>query len=210
MDKARIRGATGIRQVGAIQIEENKLKDRNDMSSSGAYARSSNLNTTSFYMGSLMSFLAKGEETDGRFALMEFRSKPGNEPPPHVHEWEHEIFYILGGAMEFYIEERIFQAKAGEVVFVPRGAAHGFSIRSEQLHALILVVATGEQRVGLDNYFLELSEPATAMSLPADAITYAIADPEHAVAAGARNGLRILSDDEVIELIPCYPGLAIR
>ena len=157
-------------------------------------------------MGSLMSFLAKGEDTDGRFALMEFRSKPGNEPPPHIHEWEHEVFYVLDGAMEFYIGDQIIRAEAGEVVFVPQGAAHGFTIRSEHLCALILVVATGSQSVSLDQYFMELSEPATAMTLPTGAITYAIADPGRAIAAGARNGLRILSRDEVIELIPSYPG----
>ena len=45
-----------------------------------AFKRSSNLKTTLAYMGSNMSLFAKGEETGGRFALMEFHSRPGNEP----------------------------------------------------------------------------------------------------------------------------------
>ena len=31
---------------------------------------------------------------------MEFQTQPGNEPPPHLHEWEHELFYMLEGSME--------------------------------------------------------------------------------------------------------------
>jgi hypothetical protein len=38
-----------------------------------------------------MAFLATGSETGGRFALMEYHTKLGNEPPPHVHEREHEL-----------------------------------------------------------------------------------------------------------------------
>jgi quercetin dioxygenase-like cupin family protein len=40
-------------------------------------------------MGSLMAFLVKALETSGRFALMVSTTKPGNEPPPHVHDREH-------------------------------------------------------------------------------------------------------------------------
>jgi hypothetical protein len=60
-----------------------------------AYARRVNVDSTIEYMGSLMTFLAKGSETGGRFALMEYRTKPGNEPPPHVHEREHELYFVL-------------------------------------------------------------------------------------------------------------------
>jgi hypothetical protein len=45
-------------------------------------------------------FLA--QDTDGRFAMVEHRARPGSEPPPHVHPWEHEIFYVLEGKIEFH------------------------------------------------------------------------------------------------------------
>lgn len=51
-----------------------------------AYKRTSALDSSMFYMGSLMSFFAKGEDTGGRFALVEYQAKPGNEPPPNVHD----------------------------------------------------------------------------------------------------------------------------
>jgi hypothetical protein len=39
-----------------------------------AFARAVNVGDTFAYMGSLMTFLAKGSETGGRFALMEYLS----------------------------------------------------------------------------------------------------------------------------------------
>jgi quercetin dioxygenase-like cupin family protein len=73
-----------------VQVEEQLLPT--------AFARAANVDSTFAYMGSLMTFLATGSETGGRFAVMEYHTKPGNEPPPHVHEPEHELYYVLEGA----------------------------------------------------------------------------------------------------------------
>jgi mannose-6-phosphate isomerase-like protein (cupin superfamily) len=56
-------------------------------------------NLMTFSMGNLMTFLAKGSEASGCFALMEFHTQSGNEPPPHVHEQEHELYFVLEGTM---------------------------------------------------------------------------------------------------------------
>ena len=50
-----------------------------------AFVRTANLDTSMMYMGSIMSFLVRGQETDGRFSMVKYRARPGNEPPPHVH-----------------------------------------------------------------------------------------------------------------------------
>ena len=77
---------------------------------STAFARAVTLESTFAYMGSLMTFLAKGSETGGRFALMEFLTKPGNEPPPHVYEREHKLCFVLEGTMRFYCEDKILHS----------------------------------------------------------------------------------------------------
>jgi hypothetical protein len=46
-------------------------------------------------MGSLLTFLAESKDTGGSFTLIEGLLKPGNEPPPHIHGREDELFYIL-------------------------------------------------------------------------------------------------------------------
>ena len=52
-----------------VQVEEQLLPT--------AFARAANVDSTFAYMGSLMTFLATGSETGGRFALMEYHTKPG-------------------------------------------------------------------------------------------------------------------------------------
>jgi quercetin dioxygenase-like cupin family protein len=174
-----------------------------------AYKRTSALDSAMFYMGSLMSFFAKGEDTGGRFALMEYQAKPGNEPPPHVHDWEHELYYVLEGEMEFYCEDKVLVAHAGETIFLPQGKPHAFYIRSPYLRTLILVQAVGEHAVGLDRYFIEMAEPATSMNLPTEAVTYLTDDPNHAIRLGAANGIRFLSPEETAKELPHYPGFGV-
>jgi hypothetical protein len=56
-----------------------------------------------WYMGSVMTFLVNSEHTNGSFSITEYLSKPGNEPPAHVHHREDEFFYILEGRIDAYI-----------------------------------------------------------------------------------------------------------
>ena len=174
-----------------------------------AFKRSPSLKTTLAYMGSNMSLLAKGEETGGRFALMEFHSRPGNEPPPHIHEWEDELYYLLDGRMEFYCDDEVLSVGAGEVAFLPQGKAHAFYIRSPIVKALIFVQATGERAVGLDRYFIDMGEPAASIELPDHQATHVMSDPAHATRVAAANGIRILSPEETAKLLPHYPGFGI-
>ena len=174
-----------------------------------AFKRSPSLKTTLAYMGSNMSLLAKGEETGGCLALMEFHSRPGNEPPPHIHEWEDELYYLLEGRMEFYCDDEVLSVGAGEVAFLPQGKAHAFYIRSPIVKALVLVQAAGERSVGLDRYFIDMGEPAASMELPDHQATHVMSDPAHAIQVAAANGIRILSPEETAALLPHYPGFGV-
>ena len=175
-----------------------------------AFKRSPSLKTTLAYMGSNMSFLAKGEETGGCLALMEFHSRPGNEPPPHIHEWEDELYYLLEGRMEFYCDDEVLSVGAGEVAFLPQGKAHAFYIRSPIVKALVLVQAAGERSVGLDRYFLDMGEPAASNELPDHQATHVMSDPAHAIQVAAAHGIKILSPEETAALLPHYPGFGIE
>jgi mannose-6-phosphate isomerase-like protein (cupin superfamily) len=184
-----------------MQVEEQLLAT--------AFARTVNVDSTFVYMGSLMTFLAKGSETSGRFALMEYHTKPGNEPPPHVHEREHELYFVLEGTMRFYCEDKTLDIGVGDVVFLPQGKAHAFICTSNVVRTLIFVQATGKDTVALDSYFLAMGEPAGSMVLPDSAVTYAVDDPEHAIRVGASTGIRILSPSETQRALPQYPGFGV-
>jgi mannose-6-phosphate isomerase-like protein (cupin superfamily) len=190
-------------------MEEKRMMQLEEHLFPRAFARAVDVDSTFAYMGSLMTFLAKGSETGGRFALMEYYTKPGNEPPPHVHEREHELYFVLEGTMRFYCEDKTLDIGIGDVVFLPQGKAHAFICTSNVVRALIFVQATGKDAVGLDRYFLAMGEPAGSMVLPESAVTYAVADPEHAIRVGASHGIRILSPSEAQHALPQYPGFGL-
>ncbi len=178
------------------------------MSSLSAFAREPVLENSRFYMGNLATFLVRGRETNGRYALVKGSAKIGNEPPPHFHMGENETWYVLEGELEFFIEgtEESVKVSAGGSVFLPRGFAHSVYYRSSTIQVLLIAQADGEHSVGLDTYFEQVSEPATSMELPKDAVTYVMDDPEHYIQLGIANGTALLSPEEAKQRLPHYPG----
>ncbi len=154
-------------------------------------------------MGSLLTFLAESKETSGGFALIEGLLKPGNEPPPHVHEREDELYYVLEGQVDAYAGREVFSAGPGDCFFFPRGTPHGFVIRSQQLRVLGLI-----SPAGFEKYFRAMSSPAEKLDLPPDAITYSQEAPEQAVRMAAEFGLRFLSPEEIAEQMPAFSGIS--
>jgi mannose-6-phosphate isomerase-like protein (cupin superfamily) len=65
---------------------------------------------------------ASAGETGGSFEVIELQGPLAI--PPHVHRDREELFVILEGRFEFLLGEDLVQAKAGSVVFVPRGTPH--------------------------------------------------------------------------------------
>ena len=57
-------------------------------------------------VGDVYRFLATGDETDGRYAMLEAIVPPGGGPPPHIHSREEESFYVLEGEITFQDVER--------------------------------------------------------------------------------------------------------
>lgn len=114
-----------------------------------------------WYSGHLLTFLATGQDTQGRFALIELVGRQGNVPPPHIHHREDETFYILEGEMIASVGGQEVKGTPGTMIFLPRNVLHSFEIESEQLRMLVLLTPAG-----LEGYFKECSMPAPAMTLP--------------------------------------------
>src|SRR5215467_7999082 len=114
-----------------------------------------------WYSGHLLTFLATGEDTQGRFSLIEGVARKGNVPPPHIHHREDETFYIVEGEMTATVGGQKIKGTSGSVIFAPRGIVHSFEINSEQMRMLVLLTPAG-----LEGYFKECSVPAPAMTLP--------------------------------------------
>jgi quercetin dioxygenase-like cupin family protein len=175
-----------------------------------AYSREVNVDSTIKYMGQVITVLAKGTETNGRLAFMEVKVRPGLEPPPHIHEREHELFFVLEGAIRFYTPETTFDVQAGGVGFLPQGKPHTFACLTEEIRALIMIGATGDETVGMDGYLLAMGEPAHDMVVPDAAFANAVEDPEQAIGVGASWGIRFLTPEHTKKALPLYPGFGVR
>ena len=139
-----------------------------------------------WYNGSLMTFLATGEDTHGQFALIEAVGRKGNAPPPHIHHREDEIFYVLEGELAVSVSDRTMNAVPGTMVFLPRNVQHSFRIKSEQARMLVLLTPAG-----FEGWFREFSVPAPAMTLP-PATEPAYEDVQKMFEAAPRYGLEFV------------------
>jgi quercetin dioxygenase-like cupin family protein len=136
-----------------------------------------------WYSGHLLTFLATGEDTQGRFALIELVGRKGNVPPPHIHHREDETFYILEGEMTASVCGQTIKGTAGTMIFLPRNVVHSFEIESEQMRMLVLLTPAGGE-----GNFKECSVPAPAMTLPPP-VEVPYAEIEKMLAVGAKYGI---------------------
>jgi len=150
-------------------------------------------------MGILVTTLADTTDTNGAFSLTEATLVPGTEPPPHVHSREDELFYVLDGEFDVYVEREAFTVTTGECIFLPRFTPHAFVIRSPRLRLLTLL-APG----GLEEAFRGVSSPALKLEPPTGALTYSQTDLEEIVRRFSDYGARFLTQEEIVDQMPLY------
>jgi len=118
--------------------------------------------TATWFLDTLMTVKASRESTGDAFALLEGVYPPGFAPPPHIHHAEDEAFYILEGQASFQCGDRTWQVTTGGFVFLPRDIVHGFRIESVTPTRMLQFTTPA----GLERFFLEMGEPARALTLP--------------------------------------------
>lgn len=113
-----------------------------------------------WFLDALLTWKATQALTGG-WELVEQLGPRGFGPPLHSHEREAEGFYVLDGQMSFTIGDRQVLASQGDFVFVPPDTAHSFVVETPVARFLTFVSPPA-----LEAFLDELSEPATAHSLP--------------------------------------------
>lgn len=59
------------------------------------------------------------------FAMRKFAMQPGGGMPRHTNTVEHEQ-YVLSGRAKVGIEDKVYEVKPGDVVFIPEGVPHWY------------------------------------------------------------------------------------
>jgi quercetin dioxygenase-like cupin family protein len=107
--------------------------------------------------GDLYNLLATGDETNKAFFQFEAIVPKGGGPPPHVHSREDESFYVVRGNLEILIGDSLYQAKAGDFVYIPRGTTHRFKNTGAGTAVQLVTFVPA----GMEGFFREAFPPVT-------------------------------------------------
>lgn len=130
-------------------------------------------------LGDNQRVILTGEDTGGKYALIENFNPPGIGIPLHLHQNEDETFHVLEGEVEFQLGDEVVQAIAGTTVYLPRNTPHAFTIVGEAPAKMLIMLMPA----GLEKYFEELSQLASDTP----------PDMEKLMAISARYGIELLS-----------------
>jgi quercetin dioxygenase-like cupin family protein len=99
-------------------------------------------------VGDTYTILISGDDTNGRYTLIDMHVPPGGGPPPHRHDFE-EMFTVLNGEVEASFRGRTLTLRAGETINVPANAPHAFRNVGDQPSRLLCMCAPA----GQDEFF---------------------------------------------------------
>lgn len=110
-------------------------------------------------------FMIGGDQTDGRFSLVE-HPLPAHRlaAPMHTHSREDEYSFILEGRVGVQLGDEVIEAGPGDFVIKPRGVPHTFWNAGDVDARLLELISPG----GFENYFRELA-PLLATEGPGSA-----------------------------------------
>jgi quercetin dioxygenase-like cupin family protein len=105
-------------------------------------------------VGDTYTILVSGEQTAGRYTLIDMHVPPGGGPPPHRHDFE-EMFHVLEGEVEATFRGEKTVVRAGETLNIPANAPHAFTNTSGTA-ARLLCLCTPP---GQEEFFMEVGTP---------------------------------------------------
>ena len=113
-------------------------------------------------VGDTYTILLSGENTNGRYCLIDMHVPPGGGPPPHRHDFE-ESFTILEGEIEATFRGKKSIVRTGETVNIPANAPHSFINASQQPARLLCICSPA----GQEELFLAIGVPVAGRTTPA-------------------------------------------
>jgi quercetin dioxygenase-like cupin family protein len=135
------------------------------------------------FLNTLHTAKITGEQTNGTLTAVEFLAPRNFGPPLHRHDAEDELFYILDGELWLSCGDAEAVHGQGSVVWLPRGLAHTFQVRSET--AKVFCVSTPS---GFERFVATLGSPTDSHVLPEPEDI----DPAHVAEVCAQFNIEVL------------------
>jgi quercetin dioxygenase-like cupin family protein len=113
-------------------------------------------------VGDTCTVTVSGEDTAGRFCVIDMHIPPGGGPPPHRHDFE-ETFIVLEGEIEATFRGKKSVVRAGDTVNIPANAPHQFHNTSANATRLLCICSPA----GQEKFFKEVGvKVATRTTAP--------------------------------------------
>lgn len=113
-------------------------------------------------VGDTYTILVSGEQTNGRYTLIDMLVPPGGGPAPHRHDFE-EMFSVLEGEIELTFRGDTVVARSGETVNIPANAPHRFQNKTDRPVRLLCICTPA----GQEAFFAEVGVPVATRTTPA-------------------------------------------
>jgi mannose-6-phosphate isomerase-like protein (cupin superfamily) len=105
---------------------------------------------------------ATGEQTHGRYSIIEQWMPHGVGPPPHVHAFEDEVFWVMEGEMTAEVGGKTLVLGPGAMGHIPRNTVHAFKVTSKEVcHVLNYYTPAGFEQA-----LVGCARPAARRELP--------------------------------------------
>jgi quercetin dioxygenase-like cupin family protein len=111
--------------------------------------------------GDIYTMLLTGEDTAGKFCLIDMQIPPGGGPPPHRRDFE-ETFSVLEGECVVTFRGEKVTVRAGETANVPANAPHFIHNYSDKMARVMCTCAPA----GQDAFFLAVGTPVPSRTSP--------------------------------------------
>jgi quercetin dioxygenase-like cupin family protein len=112
-------------------------------------------------MGDTYTILLSGQDTAGRYCLIDMHVPTGGGPVPHRHDFE-ESFTVLEGEIEATVRGATAVVGAGETINIPANAPHEFHNRSGGAARLLCICAPS----GQDEFFRAVGVSVATRTTP--------------------------------------------
>jgi quercetin dioxygenase-like cupin family protein len=113
-------------------------------------------------VGDTYTITVSGDDTGGRFCVVDMHVPPGGGPPPHRHDFE-EAFILLEGEIEATFRGNKSVVRAGDTVNIPANAPHQFRNVSTKPARMLCICSPA----GQENFFREVGTPVATRTTAA-------------------------------------------
>ncbi|SMY09184.1 cupin domain-containing protein [Flavimaricola marinus] len=104
--------------------------------------------------------------TGGAMSITDSVSPPRSGPPRHIHANEDEVFVVLSGEIDYWLDGETGRVGPGETLFIPRGKEHTFQVPGDQPCRHLVILTPG----GFETFFAEMAEGQFAIPTDMEAI----------------------------------------